>query len=155
MTRVRFVSLLVGTLVASVLAAGGNASGPAAEQAQVSCLGTKATRVGTTKADVLRGTKGRDVIAALGGADRVYGLAGNDVLCGGAGNDVLDGGTGANRIAGGPGRDICRGGAPTGCELPRKPPPPLPVSGTTLEGETITLSDFRGRPLFVNVWAAW
>jgi RTX calcium-binding nonapeptide repeat (4 copies) len=157
MTRVRLAALLLGTLVASAFAAGGNASAPAVAQAELSCLGTKATKVGTARADVLRGTKGRDAIVALGGADRVFGLGGDDLLCGGPGNDLLDGGPGRNRAAGGAGRDTClRVAKQGGCELPRTPPPPpSSVSGTTLEGETIALTDFRGRPLFVNVWAAW
>ena len=29
------------------------------------------------------------------------------------------------------------------------------ISGTTLDGETISLGDFRGRPLVVNVWSSW
>lgn len=28
-------------------------------------------------------------------------------------------------------------------------------SGTTLDGETISLGDFRGRPVLVNVWSSW
>lgn len=30
-----------------------------------------------------------------------------------------------------------------------------PVAGTTLDGEPISLDDFRGRPVFVNVWSSW
>jgi hypothetical protein len=29
------------------------------------------------------------------------------------------------------------------------------VSGTTLDGETVSLADFRGTPVFVNVWSSW
>jgi cytochrome oxidase Cu insertion factor (SCO1/SenC/PrrC family) len=29
------------------------------------------------------------------------------------------------------------------------------IEGTTLDGERLSLSDFRGRPVLVNVWAAW
>ena len=29
------------------------------------------------------------------------------------------------------------------------------IEGTTLEGERLSLADFRGRPVLVNVWAAW
>jgi cytochrome oxidase Cu insertion factor (SCO1/SenC/PrrC family) len=29
------------------------------------------------------------------------------------------------------------------------------ISGTTLDGETISLGDFRGRPVVVNVWSSW
>jgi cytochrome oxidase Cu insertion factor (SCO1/SenC/PrrC family) len=30
-----------------------------------------------------------------------------------------------------------------------------PVEGTTLDGEPISLADFRGKPVFVNVWSSW
>lgn len=30
-----------------------------------------------------------------------------------------------------------------------------PVAGTTLDGEPVSLADFRGRPVFVNVWSSW
>jgi cytochrome oxidase Cu insertion factor (SCO1/SenC/PrrC family) len=36
----------------------------------------------------------------------------------------------------------------------RRPPAP-PIEGTTLDGEPISLADFRGRPVFVNVWSSW
>jgi hypothetical protein len=29
------------------------------------------------------------------------------------------------------------------------------IGGTTLDGETISLGDFRGRPVVVNVWSSW
>ena len=29
------------------------------------------------------------------------------------------------------------------------------LAGTTLEGQPISLDDFRGRPVLVNVWSAW
>jgi hypothetical protein len=29
------------------------------------------------------------------------------------------------------------------------------LSGQTLGGETLSLEEFRGKPLFVNVWASW
>jgi cytochrome oxidase Cu insertion factor (SCO1/SenC/PrrC family) len=29
------------------------------------------------------------------------------------------------------------------------------VAGTTLDGEPISLDDFRGKPVFVNVWSSW
>lgn len=29
------------------------------------------------------------------------------------------------------------------------------LSGTTIEGEKLSLGDFRGRPVLVNVWSAW
>jgi RTX calcium-binding nonapeptide repeat (4 copies) len=156
MTRARFAAVALGVIVAGLLAGGGNASAPADEQRRPSCFGARATMVGTARADVLRGTQGRDVVVALGGADRVYGRGSDDLLCGGAGDDLLDGGPGRNRLHGGPGRDTClRAASSFGCELPQKPPPLPNVVGTTLDGKSISLADLRGRPLFVNVWAAW
>lgn len=29
------------------------------------------------------------------------------------------------------------------------------IAGTTLDGEPISLEDFRGKPVFVNVWSSW
>jgi hypothetical protein len=29
------------------------------------------------------------------------------------------------------------------------------ISGTTLNGKKLALSWFRGKPVFVNVWASW
>jgi cytochrome c biogenesis protein CcmG/thiol:disulfide interchange protein DsbE len=50
-----------------------------------------------------------------------------------------------------------------GGETAAEPPPPAPtasadgspVTGTTLDGETVSLADFRGRPVLVNVWSSW
>lgn len=154
MTHIRFVAVALGVLAAGLLVGGGNASAPGDGQARPSCFGAKATIVGTGKADVLRGTKGRDVVVALAGDDRVYGRGGDDLLCGSTGNDLLDGGPGRNRLHGGPGRDRCLHLARSaGCELPAKPPPV--VAGMTLDGDRVSLADYRGRKLFVNVWAAW
>jgi hypothetical protein len=93
------------------------------------CGGMVATRVGTSKDDVLYGTAGADVIVAGDGNDVVYGLGGNDIICGGAGNDILKGGAGkkdrlfgedgTDRLIGGAGtRDFCKGGA--GSDVARK-----------------------------------
>jgi hypothetical protein len=30
-----------------------------------------------------------------------------------------------------------------------------PLSGESLGGEQITLGDFRGRPVMINVWSSW
>ena len=38
-----------------------------------------------------------------------------------------------------------------GSERPAAPP----IEGESLEGETIALADFRGRPVLVNVWSSW
>jgi hypothetical protein len=64
----------------------------AAPRGPVTCLGKRATIVGTPRADRIRGTAHADVIAGLGGDDRIYGLAGNDMICGGAGADIMAGG---------------------------------------------------------------
>jgi hypothetical protein len=29
------------------------------------------------------------------------------------------------------------------------------VSGTTLDGSSISLDDYRGKPVLVNVWSSW
>ena len=29
------------------------------------------------------------------------------------------------------------------------------LSGVTLDGDAITLDDFRGRPVLINVWSSW
>lgn len=34
-------------------------------------------------------------------------------------------------------------------------PPAPPLSGTTIDGESIALSDFQGRPVLINVWSSW
>jgi hypothetical protein len=30
-----------------------------------------------------------------------------------------------------------------------------PIAGTSLEGEPVSLADFAGRPVLVNVWSSW
>lgn len=53
----------------------------------------------------------------------------------------------------------CGGEAET--TQPETPPPVTTapgesaVAGTTLDGEPISLDDFRGKPVFVNVWSSW
>jgi cytochrome c biogenesis protein CcmG/thiol:disulfide interchange protein DsbE len=42
---------------------------------------------------------------------------------------------------------------PTGAARPGDPAPPL--AGPTLDGATIDLASFRGRPVIVNFWASW
>lgn len=157
LTLLRFIigpiSALV-TGVALVLGAAGTYGHTAADPSRASCLGARATILGTEGADVLRGTRKRDVIAALGGDDRVYGRDGDDVLCGGSGSDLVDGGSGRNRVDGGFGRDRCvRAIHPVGCERPLQMAPA--IRGVTLDGELLSLSDFRGRAVLVNVWTSW
>lgn len=74
------------------------------------CMGLRATVVGTDGADRLEGTSGADVIVGGGGDDHIVGHAGDDVICGGPGDDVVLGGTGSDRLVGGRGRDTLRGG---------------------------------------------
>src|SRR3712207_5727576 len=74
------------------------------------CMGLRATLVGTAGSDDLRGTARRDVIVALAGNDRVQGLGGADVVCAGPGNDEVLGATGDDRLDGGSGGDTIGGG---------------------------------------------
>jgi Ca2+-binding RTX toxin-like protein len=60
---------------------------------------------GTSRDDILRGTRSIDLIFAHGGNDMVNGLAGDDHLYGDAGNDKVHGGDGIDRIGGGSGND--------------------------------------------------
>jgi hypothetical protein len=39
----------------------------------------------------------------------------------------------------------------TATERPEAPP----IEGVTLEGDRISLADFRGKAVFVNVWSSW
>ena len=52
--------------------------------------------------------------------------------------------------------------APTTSATETAPPPdasgrpPAPaIEGTSLDGDPIALADYRGRPVFVNVWSSW
>lgn len=85
------------------------------------CLGAKATIVGTKGDDHLTATSHADVIVGLGGDDDISGLGGDDKICGGSGIDRIDGGRGSDRESGGrgsdnfsppgdPGRDLFDGG---------------------------------------------
>jgi hypothetical protein len=163
--HVRLGIAVTATTLAAVLvvSVGATASG---SQVRPLCFGAPATIVGTARSDVLRGTRGRDVIVARQGADRVYGRGRADLLCGGPGDDFLDGGPGRNRLDGGPGRDQCfHVTRSIGCEPPRQPAPPPqpppqrdpapPIEGVTIDGERVSLAEFRGRAVFVNVWASW
>lgn len=42
----------------------------------------------------------------------------------------------------------------TETNLAERPPAPE-LAGTTLDGEAISLGDFKGRPVLVNVWSSW
>ena len=95
--------LPVALLVTLALAAPGSAASP-------TCLGKKATIIGTDEADDLVGTDGPDVILALDGDDAVDALGGDDVICGGDGRDELQGGDGDDVLSGGGGDDASSGG---------------------------------------------
>jgi len=51
--------------------------------------------------------------------------------------------------------------APPTETAPAPTPPPTqarqapPVAGVTLDGASLSLADFRGKPVFVNVWSSW
>lgn len=104
-------------VTAAVLAAGLLAPSPSPARARPTCMGHRATIVGTNRHDVLRGTDGRDVIVGLDGADVIRGLGGDDLICGGDGYlygdhkpEVLLGGDGDDEIAGGPSYEKSFGG---------------------------------------------
>ena len=74
------------------------------------CDGQPATKVGTSRSEIIIGTRGRDVIVAKGGNDVIIGLDGNDIICAGSGNDLIIGGKGNDRIFGEGGNDVLVGG---------------------------------------------
>jgi hypothetical protein len=39
-------------------------------------------------------------------------------------------------------------------EAAKRSPAP-PIEGVSLDGKRISLADFRGKPVFVNVWSSW
>lgn len=86
------------------------------ESATVPVTGSACTRVGTYRADVLRGGSAGDVLCGLGGSDVLRGVSRRDTLYGGSGDDRLYGGAGKDVLVGGAGRDRC---AQEGTELIR------------------------------------
>jgi hypothetical protein len=44
---------------------------------------------------------------------------------------------------------------PTAAAEPTGREPAPAISGTTLEGDAVSLDDYHGRPVFVNVWSSW
>jgi Ca2+-binding RTX toxin-like protein len=110
----RFVPIAI---VCSFLAA--SIPEAATARARATCMGERATIIGTSERDRLRGTSGDDVIAGLGGRDTIDGRGGNDLICGNGGRDGLSGGRGDDRLfgqasddglVGDRGSDIERGG---------------------------------------------
>jgi hypothetical protein len=45
--------------------------------------------------------------------------------------------------------------APAAAQTAPKRPLAPNIKGTTLDGKKITLAQFRGRPVFINVWSSW
>lgn len=88
---------------------GGGGTGGSGTSSVPRCGGRRATIVGTSAKDRLRGTRRADVIVGLAGNDRITGLAGNDIICGGAGNDKITGGAGNDRLSGDAGKDSVAG----------------------------------------------
>jgi Ca2+-binding RTX toxin-like protein len=99
------IALVLATMMVALLA-----TVPTASAAKATCLGQRATVVGTSGDDELTGTSGADVIAGRGGADVISGGGGNDLICGGAGNDAIFGEGGGDRVSGGDGDDQLSGG---------------------------------------------
>jgi Glycosyl hydrolases family 16/RTX calcium-binding nonapeptide repeat (4 copies) len=109
-------------VVIALISAIASVAGTASAAASPTCLGHKATIVGTKAADHLVGTAARDVIVAGRGHDWISARQGNDLACGGPGLDELFLGRGADkgasgrgndRIEGGDGQDVLNGGEGT------------------------------------------
>jgi Ca2+-binding RTX toxin-like protein len=114
------------------------------------CLGSRATMVGTARADTISGTARRDVIVGRGGADLIHGRGGRDLICAGAGDDVVRAGAGADRVDGGAGFDVCVAAETRrGCEDTRN----VPTAGSLRPGDYIT-AFFRPRFAF-TLGAGW
>jgi uncharacterized delta-60 repeat protein len=102
-------TLVVRLLGDPVTPGGGGGGGGAGSVPR--CAGHRATIVGTSGRDKLKGTRRADVIVALGGSDKISGGGGNDIICGGDGNDSISGGSGNDKIYGQSGKDTLSGGA--------------------------------------------
>jgi len=89
-------------LISAALTVLATSSGAPADSA-ATCLGERATIVGTEGDDLIAGTSKDDVIVALGGNDVINAHGGDDLVCagvdGGAGDDWIDGGDAALTIA--------------------------------------------------------
>src|SRR4051794_35157544 len=98
--------VVVARLEGDPVAGGGTGPGTGTPGTKVpKCLGRKATIIGTTGRDRLKGTKKADVIVGLGGKDTVRGGGGKDRICSGGGNDHISGQGGGDRLSGGAGND--------------------------------------------------
>src|SRR3954451_1631397 len=104
--------VVVARLLGDPIVGGGTGPSTAAPGTKVpKCLGRKATIIGTTGRDRLKGTRKADVIVGLAGKDTIRGGGGKDGICAGGGNDTADGRAGADRIAGQGGKDKLLGGS--------------------------------------------
>jgi Ca2+-binding RTX toxin-like protein len=108
--RARSILGIGGVLVMAVLASA-LVAGSAAGSGSRTCLGRKATIVGTSGSDNIYGTNGSDVIVGGKGNDQIHGLGGDDFLCGEGGRDILTGGSGDDELLGGGGPDALFGGS--------------------------------------------
>jgi Ca2+-binding RTX toxin-like protein len=97
-------------LISAVLTVLATSSGAPADSA-ATCLGERATIVGTEGDDLIAGTSKDDVIVALAGNDVINAHGGDDLVCAGDGNDRIDAGDGFfDGIDGGAGDDWIDGG---------------------------------------------
>ena len=97
-------------LISAALTVLATSSGAPADSA-ATCLGERATIVGTEGDDLIAGTSKDDVIVALGGNDVINAHGGDDLVCAGDGNDRIDAGDGFfDGIDGGVGDDWIDGG---------------------------------------------
>jgi Ca2+-binding RTX toxin-like protein len=77
-------------------------------EAHPRCQGAKANMLGTSRNDMLRGTKGRALVAGGRGKDRLRGRGGKDCVFGESGNDNAGGGPGKDNVVGGGGNDTMK-----------------------------------------------
>lgn len=75
------------------------------------CDGRRATHVGSSGSDTIKGTRYRDVVVARAGDDTITTFGGEDWVCAGDGADTVASGSGKDRIWGGRGADTIEGGA--------------------------------------------
>lgn len=135
MSRLLFVAVLAGALMAAAIAFGPRAQATGTANHPTKCFGEKPDQnrwddpgpvslvltphhdvvIATNWGDHIEGRGGRDYICALyskegGPPDEVLGGKGADKLNGGRGRDDIRGGAGNDLLKGGRGRDRGRGG---------------------------------------------
>ena len=86
------------------------AAAPISKKSTEHCGGKRATVIGTSGKDRLKGTPRADVIAGLAGDDVIKALGGNDLVCAGKGRDTVRGGPGRDQLLGEGGVDQLFGG---------------------------------------------